>query len=125
MEVFQLVLQIVLIILPRYSIDPDCRRLLQLIERLTQRIDICMVKQGNELQLAVLTGGFTYAFQPACPYLGPALRPGWVGLVGVILGWVPSLHPLRRCFSGIFVRRLRRYYGPICLPNNVHPVLSV
>ncbi len=35
-----------------------------------------MVKQGNELQLAVLTGGFTHTFQPTFPYLGPATVPG-------------------------------------------------
>ena len=41
------------------------------------------------------------------------------------MGWVPFLHPLLRYFRDIFVRRIRRYYGPICLPNNVYPVLTV
>jgi hypothetical protein len=45
MEVYQFCLQIVLVFLPRYSIDPDRRILLQLIERPAQRIDIRMVKQ--------------------------------------------------------------------------------
>jgi hypothetical protein len=51
--------------------------------------------------------------------LGPALRPGRGLLTRVPLGQVPSLRHLR-CRSAGFVRRLRRYYGPVRLPWVVH-----
>jgi hypothetical protein len=43
MEVCQIFLQCLSIVLPRDPIDPDRRRLLQLKERPSQRIDIRMV----------------------------------------------------------------------------------
>src|SRR6266571_2743750 len=43
-------------------------------------------------------------------------------LLDVLLGWRPSLHPLRclGCLSRGFVRRLHRYYCAIRLPTAVH-----
>jgi len=43
MGIFQISLQSLSIIMPRYSIDPDRRRLLQLEEKPSQRINIHMV----------------------------------------------------------------------------------
>ena len=42
-----------------------------------------------------------------------ALCPRYGSLPDIPLDWVPFLHPLRRCLWATFVRRLRRYYGPI------------
>lgn len=89
------------------SIDAGRRGLLQLEERPPQRRDIRMVKQGGELQLAVLAGGSTHAVRPVCPVFCPARRPGRVGLFRVPLGRVPFLRPLRGRFSHAFVRGLR------------------
>jgi len=58
------------------------------------------VQQCRELQIAVLTGGFTHAVQPGCPCLIPALCPGRGGLCRVPLGWIHFLLPLRSCFRG-------------------------
>src|ERR1700722_9958807 len=78
-----------------------------------------MEQQRCEPPLLVRHCSFAYTFKRTVRVV-PALCPGHVLLARVPLDRAPSLHSLRRHSFG-FVRLLRRYYGPVRLPIDVHP----
>src|SRR5580698_3083941 len=78
-----------------------------------------MVQQRREPFPLVRLCSFAYTLKRTVRTV-PALCPGCVLLARVPLDRAPSLHSLRR-HSFDFVRLLRRYYGPVRLPIDVHP----
>src|ERR1019366_4523244 len=107
------------VVLPRDAIDSRCSVLLRSQVRLTQPIDAHVMQQRREPSLLIRLCSFAYTFKRT-ERIGPALCPGRVLLVRVPLDRAPSLHSLRHQSIGI-VRLLRRYYGPVRLPIDVHP----
>jgi hypothetical protein len=63
MEVRNLGLQVLLIGLPRHTIDSHGRPLLQIEERFGQASFADMMQQSSQLERAVLAGSFTHAGQ--------------------------------------------------------------
>src|SRR6185503_7771925 len=109
------------IVLPRLSIDPCRRVLLQAQVRLSQILDfIHMVVQRRHPLLRLSPHCLPYAFECLLHVFLPALCPGHGTLIHIPLDQPPSLHPLRRCPMRNFVRRLRWYYAAVRLPVVVH-----
>ena len=104
---------------PRLSVNPGGSVPLQRVVRRFQVIDVVhVVQERREPHRLVPLSDFTYPLQRTARAV-PVLRPGRVLLARVPFGQAPSLHPLRPRLPG-FVRRLRRYYGPVRLPLAVH-----
>ncbi len=78
---------------------------------------------GSWRQTAAQAFRLTHAVQRTW-HAFPALRQERVLLARVFLGQAPSLHRLRRGLPR-FVRRLRRYNGPVRLPVPVHRWIGV
>ena len=98
--------------IPRHSVDPGRRLLLQLEEGGAETFLGDVMLERRELPSLVLVCSFAHTIQRTWRANFPALRPGRVLLVRVSLGRAPSLHRLRRRVRGL-VRRLRRYYEPV------------
>jgi hypothetical protein len=95
-----------LVLSPRYSVH-TCRSLsLDSIEALQQKLRCNVVQKCREPQPPIPACCFAYTFKTHRRTTGPALRPECGSLVGVPLGYAPSLHRLRGITS--FVRRFFR-----------------
>src|SRR5665213_1035308 len=118
MQVPKILFEPLTVVLPRDMIDSRCRILLRSQVRLTQPIHAHMVQERRKPFPLICLCSFAYTFERTYR-LDPALSPGRVLLVRVPLNRIPSLRNLRRR-SFVIVRLLRRYYGPVRLPTNVH-----
>ena len=58
-------LHVPLVFMPRYTVDSDGRRLLQVEEGFGQTVFVDVMQQGREFERAVLSGSFTHAVQSA------------------------------------------------------------
>ncbi|WP_370882025.1 hypothetical protein [Labrys wisconsinensis] len=111
MQVGELALVICCVVLPGHPIHPGGRALLQIEERLLDKLDPEMVVERGESLLFPLPCGLPYAAQRlghACPVLCPARAVP----ARISFGRRPWLHRLR---SGAphLVRRLHSYYGGV------------
>src|ERR1700730_11278399 len=105
--------------LPRLSVDPCRRVMLDCHVRSAQAIFvIAVVQQRCEALFPILSCCLTDPLQRT-GQTGLAQGPGLVAFGWVPLGPLPSLHRLR-CVVVRFVRQLLRYYGAVRLPTIVH-----
>src|SRR5208282_4998139 len=118
-EVLEILLKDHAVVPPRLTVYTGCRVPLQLEVRKPQSVDPAdVMQQSGEPHILVSFCRLSYLRQLAWRVY-PALSPERVLLAQVPLGQTPSLHLLRRRYSG-FVRRLPRYYGSVRLPVFVH-----
>src|SRR5713101_7495931 len=117
MQVYQLLIQVSRVLLPRHAIYSGRSVPLQRVEAAPQQLGRDVVEQRGEPRPLVPTCCFTHTEQVA-RRAGPAPRPGRGRLPDVLLGRSPSLHALRRWPSTV-VRALRRYYATVRLPTDV------
>src|SRR6266852_7277319 len=112
MQVYQLLIQVRLVLLPRHAIYSGRSVPLQRVEAAPQQLGRDVVEQRGEPRPLVPTCCFTHTEQVA-RRAGPALRPGRGRLPDVLLGRSPSLHALRRSpLFGHFVSTTRPSDSP-------------
>src|SRR3979411_2492552 len=127
-QIFEIALELCLVVLPHQPVHSRCRVPLELVERLREEIDADVVEERNELLLLPFPCDFPYAVQRAW-HAGLALCPGHGLLVRISLGlrpWLPRLRceclrrGLLRSRVHRFVRRLHSYYDGVRLLVPVH-----
>src|SRR5437588_10727541 len=117
-EILEVLLQFLAVVPPRLPVHARCGFLLQTEVGHTKRFQVVdVVQKRREPQLLILLCCLTYPLQRTGRVF-PARCPGRVLLWRVPFGQPPSLHPLRRRWSGV-VRGLLRYYGAVRLPRSV------
>ena len=127
-QIFEIALEVRLVVLPRQPIHTRCCVRLEFVERLFEQLDADVVEERDELFLLPFPCYFPYALQRMW-HAGLALCPGHGLLARISLGPRPWLHWLRcgqlcrgLLRSGLlrFVRRLHSYYGGVRLLVPVH-----
>lgn len=108
-EILEIALEVYLVDLPGYPVDPGGSFAFERVECRSERVDVDMVEKRGEPLLLPLPCGLPYAVQ-RLGHARPGLRPVCALLISVPLGPFPLLRHLRCRWSG-FVRRLPSYYA--------------
>src|SRR6266576_1012579 len=117
-EILEVLLQFLAVVPPRLPVHARCGFLLQTEVGHTKRFQVVdVVQKRREPHLLILLCCLTYPLQRTGRVF-PARCPERVLLWRVPFGQPPSLHPLRRRWSGV-VRGLLRYYRAVRLPRSV------
>src|SRR6266480_2731952 len=117
-EILEVLLQFLAVVPPRLPVHTRRGFLLQTEVGHPKRFQVVdVVQKRREPQLLILLCCLTYPLQ-LTGRVFPARCPGRVLLWRVPFGQPPSLHSLRRRWSGV-VRGLLRYYGAVRLPRSV------
>src|SRR4029077_16278083 len=127
-QIFEIALEVCLVVLPCQPVHTRCRVRLEFVERVLEKIDADVVEERDELLLLPFPCDFPYALQRMW-HADLALCPGHGLLARISLGprpWLPRLrcswHRCRLLRSELFhfVRRLHGYYGRVRLLVPVH-----